>query len=172
MAANRMTPLQLTLSAAILIGCMGAAIAQQSLQQGPNQGQERPTPTATDPHAQLSFHTLDDDVQQVSVDQIWRIRAASTRDEPAGSIVVDYGWTRVFVKDSLENVVGKLRSYRDVIKFTSPSGEPIFIPRDKITGITRPIANQHHQKSKSIVVAREGQQQVQESRETIIDAMK
>lgn len=166
-----MTRLRLTLSAAILMICMGAAAAQQSPQQGPNRAQEPPT-ASTDPHAQLSFPTLDGDIQQVSVDQIWRVRASSTRDEPPGTIVVDYGWTRVFVKDSLENVVEKLRSYRGVIKFTSPSGAPIYIPRDKITGVTRPIANQHHQKSKSIVVAREGQQQVQESRETITDAMK
>ncbi len=166
-----MTRLHLTLTVALLTGCMGAAAAQQRAGQSPDRAQEPPN-ASTDPHAQISFSTLDGDMQQVSVDQIWRIRAASTRDEPPGTIVVDYGWTRVFVKDTLDNVVDQVRSHRGVIKFTSPSGAPIYIPRDKITGITRPLANQHHQKSKSIVVAREGQQQVQDTREAITDALK
>ncbi|MGB0086684.1 MAG: hypothetical protein WBP94_15105 [Rhodomicrobiaceae bacterium] len=120
-----------------------------------------------DPNAAISFQTPDGDVEQVAVDQIWRIRAASTHGEPAGTTVIEYAYERIFVKDSVENVVSKVSEYRNVKKFTSPGGEPIYIVTDKITGILRPIPNEHHQNAKAIIVTREGQQQVQESRETI-----
>ena len=38
-------------------------------------------------------------------------------------------------------------------------------------GITRPIAHQHHQNAHAVIVAREGQTQVQESREAISEAL-
>ena len=38
--------------------------------------------------AQLTFHTLDGDTQQVNPDEIWRIRATSTSDEPPGAVVI------------------------------------------------------------------------------------
>jgi hypothetical protein len=44
----------------------------------------------------LTFQTLDGDTQQVNPDEIWRIRATSTSDEPRGAIVIDYGWERVY----------------------------------------------------------------------------
>ena len=39
-------------------------------------------------------------------------------------------------------------------------------------GINRPIPHQHHENSHSIIIAREGQQQVQETRQAITDALK
>lgn len=131
---------------------------------------QRPGNTA-DPNIGLSFHTLDGDVQQVNVDEIWRVRGASGHDEPAGSVVIDYAFERLFVKESLDNVIDAIRHQRKIEKFTSPSGAPIYIMADKVIGIARALPIEHHQNSKSILIAREGQQQVQESREAVREAL-
>jgi hypothetical protein len=38
--------------------------------------------------------------------------------------------------------------------------------------VSRPIPAQHHQNTKSVIVAREGEQQVQESRQSVSAVMK
>jgi hypothetical protein len=119
----------------------------------------------------ISFQTLDGDIEQIDLDQIWRIRAASTRDEPVGATVIDYAFERLFVKDPLEKVVEQIGKQRDVKQFTLPSGAPVYIIAEKVIGITRAIPAQHHPNSKSIINAREGALQVQESRQTIRDAL-
>ena len=118
-------------------------------------------------NVELSFQTLDGDVQQVNADEIWRVRAAATRDEPAGTVVINYAYERIFVKDTLEHVVDKIRAQRDIKKFTLPSGAPVYIVAAKVIGINRPIPEQDNQNSRSVIVVREGRQQVQESREMI-----
>ena len=70
-------------------------------------------PTAMAPQGvQLTFRTMDDNTQQVNPDEIWRIRGAATSDEPPGSIVIDYAFERLYVKDSLANVVEKVSGIR------------------------------------------------------------
>lgn len=155
----------LALSLPIVAGCLGAA---PTVTAAPN---EQPRAVAA-LAGQISFHTLDGDEQQVSVEQIWRVRAATTSDEPAGATMIDYGYERIFVKDTLDSIVGLIRAQRDLRQFTLPSGAPIYIAPDKIIGINRPIAHQHHQLSQSVIIAREGQQQVRESRQSITDALK
>ena len=126
---------------------------------------------AVDRNAPISFRTLDGDILQVDLDEIWRIRAAIGRDEPAGSTVIDYAFERLFVGDPLETVVEEIRLRRDLRQFTLPSGAPIYIFPEKIIGIKRSIPNQHHPNSRSILIAREGEQQVQESRQAIRDSL-
>ena len=121
----------------------------------------------SDRNAIISFETLDGGVEQINLDQVWRIRAALTSDEPAGVTVIDYAFERLFVRDRLETVIDKLRTQRNIKQFTLPSGDPVYIVPEKIVGIQRALRNQHHQNSKSILIAREGGQQVQESRETV-----
>ena len=121
--------------------------------------------------APLTFRTLDDNTQQVSPDEIWRIRGAATSEEPPGAVVIDYAFERVYVKESLANVVEKVSGVRPLKKFTLPSGAPVYIVTSKVIGITRPIAHQHHQNAHAVIVAREGQTQVQESREAISEAL-
>lgn len=118
------------------------------------------------------MQTLDGDVQQVEINEIWRIRAATGREEPTGAVLIDYAFERLFVKDSLDNVLSKVRDQRRVERFTLPSGTPIYIVAEKIIGITRAMPGQHHERSKSLIIAREGQQQVQESRDVIRDILK
>jgi hypothetical protein len=127
---------------------------------------ERPAPDDTS-DVQISFETLDGDVQQVNVDEIWRVRAASTSDEPAGAVVINYAYERIFIRDALESVVDKIRQQRDIKKFTLPSGAPVYIVASKVISINRPIPQQAHQNSRSVIVMREGRQQVQESREAV-----
>ena len=124
-----------------------------------------------DPNVTISFHTLDGDIQQVSVDEIWRVRQAAGQEEPAGSIVVDYAFERLFVKDPLQGIVDDIRKQRKIERFTSPSGAPIYFVTDKIIGIMRAMPNQHHPNSKSIIIGREGQQQVQESRDAVRETL-
>jgi len=48
-------------------------------------------PAAIAPNgAQLTFQTLDSDTQQVNPEEIWRIRATSTSDEPPRAVVIDH----------------------------------------------------------------------------------
>ena len=120
---------------------------------------------------QLTFQTLDGDTQQVNPDEIWRIRAASTSDEPAGTIVIDYAFERVYVKESLASVVEKVGRVRPLKKFTLPAGAPVYIVAAKVTGVTRAIPAQHHPNAHAIIIAREGQTQVQETREAVSESL-
>ena len=124
-----------------------------------------------DPVGKISLHTLDGDVQQVNIDEIWRVRGPSGRDEPAGAVIVDYAFERLFVKGPLESVINDIGSQRKIVKFTSPSGAPIYILPEKVIGISRALPYQHHENSKSIIIAREGQQQVREPRDSVRDAL-
>ena len=89
--------------------------------------------------AELTFQTLDGGTQQINPEEIWRIRATSTSDEPPGAVVIDYAFERVYVKDSLATVVKKVGGVRPLKKFTLPGGEPVYIVATKVTGVTRAI---------------------------------
>ena len=119
----------------------------------------------------LTFQTLDGDTQQVNPDEIWRIRATSTSDEPRNAIVIDYGWERVYVKESLASVVEKVGAVRPLKKFTLPAGGPVYIVLAKVTGVTRAIPQVSHPNAHAIIVSREGHTQVQETREAISEAL-
>jgi hypothetical protein len=121
--------------------------------------------------AQLTFQTLDGDTQQVNSEEIWRIRPTSTSDEPPGAIVIDYGFERVYVKESLASVVEKVGA-RPLKKFTLPGGAPVYIVVAKVTGVTRAIPQLSHPNAQAIIVAREGQTHVRETRETINETLK
>ena len=121
--------------------------------------------------AQLTFQTLDGDSQQVNPDEIWRIRATYTSDEPRNAIVIDYGWDRVYVKESLASVVEKVGGGRPLKRFTLPGGGPVYIVLAKVTGVTRAIPQVSHPNAHAIIVSREGQTQVQETREAINEAL-
>ena len=158
------------IASALLVGLLslGSAAAVAA----PNDGQEQAQERSQDRPGQITFQTLDNDIQQVTATQIWRVRAATTRTEPTGAIVVDYGYDRIYVKDTLDAVVEKIRGQRELHQFTLPSGAPIYIAPDKITGVSRPIPQQHHQNTQSVIVAREGEQQVRESRQSVSAVMK
>jgi hypothetical protein len=120
----------------------------------------------------VSFQTLDGDFQQVDVTEIWRIRATNSIDEPRGAVVIDYAFERLYVKGPLDDVVGKVEEHRKVERFTLPSGGPIYIAPDKVIGVSRAIPGQHHPNAHAIIIAREGQQQVQETREAVRETLK
>ena len=119
----------------------------------------------------LTFQTLDGDTQQVNPDEIWRIRATSTSDEPRNAIVIDYGWDRVYVKESLASVVEKVGAVRPLKRFTLPAGGSVYIVLAKVTGVTRAIPQVSHPNAHAIIVSREGHTQVQETREAISEAL-
>jgi hypothetical protein len=123
------------------------------------------------PNASMSLHTPDGDVQQVNIDEIWRVRESSGGDEPPGTQVIDYAFERLYVTDSLDSIINSIRSQRRIEKFTSPSGAPIYIVAEKVIGIARALPYQHHQNSKSLIIAREGQQQVREARDAVREAL-
>jgi hypothetical protein len=134
--------------------------------------EEKRHPVAIAPQgAQLTFQTLDGNTQQVNPDEIWRIRATSTSDEPPGAIVIDYAFERVYVKESLASVVEKVGGIRPLKKFTLPGGAPVYIVAAKVTGVTRAIPHQSHPNAHAIIVSREGQTQVQETPEAISEAV-
>lgn len=119
----------------------------------------------------LSFHTLEGDSQQIRLDEIWRIRESYSYDEPARAAVIDYAFKRLFVDEPLKDVIEKVRRRRTVRQFTSPNGKPIYIVAEKIIGVVKSIPAQHHPKTKTVIVAREGQQQIQETRQSVQDLL-
>jgi hypothetical protein len=76
----------------------------------------------------------------------------------------------MFVNDPLKKGGRPHGERRHVKRFTPPSGAPVYIVSEKVIGIARALPNQHHCKSTSIIIAREGQQQVQETRQAVRDA--
>ena len=104
-------------------------------------------------------------------EEIWRIRATSTSDEPPGAVVIDYAFERVYVKDSLASVVEKVGGVRALKKFTLPGGAPVYIVASRVTGVTRAIPHQSHPNAHAIIVSREGQTQVQETPEAINETL-
>jgi hypothetical protein len=120
---------------------------------------------------QLTFQTLDGNTQQVNPDEIWRIRATYTSDEPPDAIVIDYAFQRVYVKESLASVVEKVGGVRPLKKFTLPGGGPVYIVAAKVTGVTRAIPHQSHPNAHAIINSLEGQTQVQETPQAISEAL-
>ena len=145
------------------LGFSTAALAQETDQRDP--------PAIAPQGTQLTFQTLDGDTRQVNPGEIWRIRATSTSDEPPGAIVIDSAFQRVYVKESLASVVEKVGGVQPLKKFTLPGGRPVYLVAAKVTGVTRVIPHQHHPNAHAIIVAREGQTQVQETREAVNEAL-
>jgi hypothetical protein len=56
-------------------------------------------------------------------------------------------------------------------KFTLPAGGPVYIAPVKVTGVTRAISQVHHPNAHAVIVSREGQTQVQETREAVSEAL-
>jgi len=134
--------------------------------------EEKRHPVAIAPQgAQLTFQTLDGNTQQVNPDEIWRIRATSTSDEPPGAIVIDYAFERVYVKESLASVVEKVSGVWPLKRFTLPGGGPVYIVATNVTGVTRAIPHQSHPNAHAIIFSLEGQTQVQETPEAISEAL-
>ena len=104
---------------------------------------------------QITFQTMDGDTQS---------------DEPPGAIVIDYAFERVYVKESLANVVEKVGGVRP-LRFTLPGGGAVYIVPARVTGVTRAIPNLSHPNAHAIIVSREGRTQVQETPETINEAL-
>jgi hypothetical protein len=123
-----------------------------------------------DPNATISYQTLDGKLEKIGVSAIWRIRATLPHGEPPGATVIDSMFNRIFVKDSIENVISQIHD-KNIRKFTAPRGEPVYMAADKITRILRPIPTQHSHNTKAIIVTRVGQQQVQESPGSVQDAL-
>jgi hypothetical protein len=117
--------------------------------------------------AQLTFQTLDGGTRQVNPEEIWRIRATSTSDEPRDAVVIYYAFERVYVKDSLASVLEKVGGEQPLRQFTLPGGGTVYIVATKVTGITRAIPHLSHPNAHAIIVSREGQTQVQETPEAI-----
>ena len=153
-----MRPVVLKLSVSVVLLWLSTALAAERPVQSANPGG-------------ISFPTLDGDVQQVELNEVWRIRGASGREEPSGAVIIDYAFERLFVKDTLDTVVGKVRDQRRIERFTLPGGAPVYIAADKVIGVMRAIPGQHHQNTRSIIIAREGQQQVRETRDAIRDLL-
>ena len=62
-------------------------------------------------------------------------------------------------------------SVRPLKKFTLPAGGPVYIVPARVTGVTRAIPQLHHPNAHAIILSREGQTQVQETREVISEAL-
>jgi hypothetical protein len=150
--------------------CLTLLIAMLFVSAGAATAIETPEKTA-DPKRGMLFHTLDGDSQEVNADEIWRVRQATGIDEPKGAVVIDYAFERLYVQDSLDSVVSSIRDQRKIEKFSSPSGAPIYILPGKVIGIARALPDQHHPNSKSIIIAKEGQQQVRETRDAVREAL-
>lgn len=125
------------------------------------------TPRSDNAHVVLT--TADGRTQSIQLDQIWRVRSAFAEGEPQGRTVVDFAFSRLFVQHKVEDVVKEINKSTPLIKLTAPNGSSTYVVIEKIIDIQKPIRVQHHPKTKAVIAAREGRQQVQESTTRVIE---
>lgn len=125
------------------------------------------TPRSDNAHVVLT--TADGRTQSIQLDQIWRIRSAFAEGEPRGRTVVDFAFSRLFVQNKVEDVVKVIHKSTPLVKLTAPNGSNTYVVVEKIIDVQKPIRVQHHPKTKAVIAAREGKQQVQETTAKVIE---
>ena len=111
----------------------------------------------------VTVHLRNGGTQVVQFAEIWRIRKAFASDEPAGSSVIDYANTRLFVATPFETLVTDLGRKVPMTKLTAPNGEIIYMVATKVTDISRALPGLHNPASKAVIGTRDGTQQVLEA---------
>jgi hypothetical protein len=101
--------------------------------------------------------------QVVQFGEIWRVRKAFASDEPAGTTVIDFANTRLFVATQLDTLIGDLGKKVPMTKLTAPNGEIIYMVASKVTDIYNALPGLHNPASKAVVGTRDGTQQVLEA---------
>ncbi len=101
--------------------------------------------------------------QVVQFGEIWRLRKAFASDEPAGTTVIDFANTRLFVATALDTLVADLGKKVPMTKLTAPNGEIIYMVASKVTDIYNSLPGLHNPASKAVVGTRDGTQQVLEA---------
>ena len=104
----------------------------------------------------------DGGTQVVQFSEIWRVRKAFASDEPAGTTVIDFANTRLFVATPLDTLLEDLGKKVPMTKLTAPNGEMIYMVASKVTDIYNALPGLHNPLSKAVVGTRDGTQQVLE----------
>ena len=105
----------------------------------------------------------DGGTQVVQFGEIWRLRKAYASDEPAGTTVIDFANTRLFVATQLDTLIDDLGKKVPMTKLTAPNGEIIYMVASKVTDIYNALPGLHNPASKAVVGTRDGTQQVLEA---------
>jgi hypothetical protein len=105
----------------------------------------------------------DGGTQVVQFGEIWRVRKAFASDEPAGTTVIDFANTRLFVATPLDALIADLSKKVPMTKLTAPNGEIIYMVASKVTDIYNALPGLHNPLSKAVVGTRDGTQQVLEA---------
>lgn len=105
----------------------------------------------------------DGGTQVVQLGEIWRVRKAYASDEPAGTTVIDFANTRLFVATQLDTLIDDLSKKVPMTKLTAPNGEIIYMVASKVTDIYNALPGLHNPASKAVVGTRDGTQQVLEA---------
>ena len=93
-----------------------------------------------------------------------RPRRPIASDEPAGTTVIDFANTRLFVATQLDTLVDQsLGKKVPMTKLTAPNGEIIYMVASKVTDIYNALPGLHNPASKAVVGTRDGTQQVLEA---------
>jgi hypothetical protein len=105
----------------------------------------------------------DGGAQVVQFGEIWRVRKAFVSDEPAGTSVIDFANTRLFVATPLDALLEDLGKKVPLTKLTAPNGQMIYMVANKVTDIYNALPGLHNPASKAVIGTRDGTQQVLEA---------
>ncbi len=119
----------------------------------------------------ITVETRDIGQQVVRFTDIWRVRRALTSDEPSGACVIDFANNRLFVAASVADVTGMLGQHLQLVQFTSPGGDRIYLVANRVTDVYEAQPALHNPASKTVVGTRYGTQQIQEPIETVQQAI-
>ncbi len=115
----------------------------------------------------ITVETQDSGPQIVRFADIWRIRKALANGEPSGASVIDFANTRLFVATSVTELTGTLGKHLQLVQFTSPGGDQIYLVASQVTNIYDADRALHNPASKTVISTRYGIQQLQEPKEAV-----
>jgi hypothetical protein len=100
--------------------------------------------------------------QTVQFGEIWRIRRAFVSGEPAGTTVIDFADSRLFVATPVASLIGDVAKKVPLAQFTAPNGEIVYMAAGKVTDIAAALPGLHNPASKTVIGTRDGAQQITE----------
>jgi hypothetical protein len=142
-----------------------AQFAPQRVVNGPKNflGQKHPGKVTGISEDGIAVALREGGAQVVQFGEIWRLRKAFVSDEPAGTSVIDFANTRLFVVTPLPDLIASLGKKVAITKFTAPNGDAIYMVASKVTDISRALPGMHNPASKAVIGTRDGTQQVVEA---------
>jgi hypothetical protein len=118
----------------------------------------------------IELRRLDNKPVQLPSTAIFRVRPAIESVEPRAVTVVHYdlddrdaNYDTLASLEDMAKVIQRIAVTLPMVKFTSPSGTPVFLDASKVLGVAQPIKGVHYTGTNAVVRVYTQYQQVAES---------